>query len=478
MRLTPPKRLLAAALTLAIAGTVYSQTPVEQLLEQAEQGSTQARLELAKHYSAHEQRALAREQLEKAAAAGSSEAHRLLALDLSKDENQDAWKSAIGHATVAGDAKTNVILGVRAAGRALDKSLDESVRDAYAVDAQRLLTDASTAGDADATWHLGYLHVTGQLKPYNREGGMQMIRAAAEHGHPVAARYLAHAFQDVAKSGKARVGMGLESSADIKTAAAAQAVRFLEIAASAGNALAAAEVKQGQTGEGASQRAMLERLADEVVQQASADDATLSLSTPRMTALVGKPHATYASADIGAGAAAAIDPSPTPDPRAEIAQRDARISILESDLRNARLEITDLRQQLAQFQHYQAAQLGAESKNDAGLRFYAKGDYEDALAAFRKAAEYDHSGAIGNMALLYLNGQAVQQDVGQAVKLLERSSELGNLVATENLAEMYERGTGVGYNPARAILWYRRAESMGSVKAGAALRRLGAGPVP
>src|SRR5690349_10238505 len=104
MRLSrrPAILILSLAVTLALSATVSSRTPEDTLLDQAGRGDQQARLELARLYTAQDQLQLAIEQLEAAATAGSPTAHELLAEQYGKMGGTENWTKALRHVAFFG----------------------------------------------------------------------------------------------------------------------------------------------------------------------------------------------------------------------------------------------------------------------------------------------------------------------------------------------------------------------------------------
>lgn len=520
----PGLTLLSFAITLAIGSTVYSRTTVDALLERAGTGDHQARVELAKIYTAQDQRGLALQQLEEAAKAGNTTAHALLAEQYAAAPG--AWSKAMTHADAAAKAGQHEVttrLGIIASLRAIDGELPAEQRESYAADAASLLSTAHQAGNHEAQWHLGYLHVTGLLSGSDAEAGMAMIMNAADAGNIVAARWLSHVYDQIALTGKGRIGIQLPM-VGVKEHAIERAVHYLKLAAVAGNRHAMTELAErfangrvpGGKADPARAAKLLEVLASgiastsdavarEAVSSSSAERGTLALTQVAQGALdkalsdasrsnelarpvaldaVGNPTRTVASASTAQpstlaqpaiGFETTHDSAVVEDLRAQLRARDITLSQTKRELELALDRVAELERQLVEFGKYQQMRSTADEQNRKGLAFYAAGDFESALPLFRAAAELDHAGAIANLAMLYLNGHAVPQDPRQASRLLQRASELGNLVATENLAELYETGAGLGHDPSRAITWYRKALALGSAKASAALVRLGAG---
>lgn len=486
MRRRPPALLLSLAVTLAVSATVYSRTPEDALIQQAEQGDQQARLDLATLYTARDQLDLAVAQLQAAASEGNRTAHALLAEHFGKQHGLPHFERARRHAQAAGDDYLSVVtrLGVIASLRAIDQDQAADTRRIYADAAVELLNPGSIAGDPNAKWHLGYLHLTGVILGGDRAAGMALVQNAADAGHMVAAQWLAHTYDTVALTGKPPAGLDVPAY-DVKAYAAKQALYYLKQAAAAGSSMASTQLAgryaSGRVPGGVPDPDRAERILAAAVTGAPAVAASAFAhagreALPLSEALVrhvGDPQLTMASASA---TTPPVLPPAVVDHQRVLDERDNTIRQLRSELDAAHSRIAQLDRELSEFRTYQAALHSAEIQNRKGLEYFANSDYESALPLFRKAAELDHSGAIANLAMFYLNGYVVPQDTKQAARLLQRASDLGNLVATENLAELYETGAGLGRDPSRAITWYRRAEALGSVKASDALVRLGAGP--
>ena len=62
-----------------------------------------------------------------------------------------------------------------------------------------------------------------------------------------------------------------------------------------------------------------------------------------------------------------------------------------------------------------------------------------------------------NLALLYEEGDGVQENLERALKLYERASELGDSDALNNFGLMYEEGRGVEMDIHKAIEYYEKA---------------------
>jgi len=475
--------LLTVAIAVAIGSTsAWSTTEETSLLARLSSGDTSVRLQLAELYEVQNQRDLAIAQLEAAAGEGNEAAHALLAKQLAS--NPDTWGLAKHHLSLAHQGpETDAIttrMGVLAATRAIDKTRSEDERNAYSKDAERLLAQAVIAGNLDAKWHLGYLHVMSYVERPDHAGGMAMIESAADGGNSVAAHWLARLYEGVSLTGNPTKGM-VVPTLEVKPYARKRSFEYLMQASALGNSLATKELASMYAVGSAPGGQDLER-ANRIL--ASIGDAgpdlgdTLSFAKeehsqqPRLI----NANLVITSAGQSSSSARASSAGEEAQLRIRLAEQEGTIEVLRRQLDAANARIAELESQLAEVAKYRALQENAADLNNRGMKFYLAGDYESALPLFRRASELEHSGAVANLALLYLNGYTVTQDLRQAQALLIRASEMGNVVATENLAELYETGAGLVKDPSRAISWYRRAQALGSTKAEAALQRLGAGP--
>ncbi len=66
---------------------------------------------------------------------------------------------------------------------------------------------------------------------------------------------------------------------------------------------------------------------------------------------------------------------------------------------------------------------------------------------------------------MYLNGDGVAQDYGEALRYLTRSANAGNAVAQNNLAYMYAVGKGVEKNHQKAVEWGMKSAMQGNAQA-------------
>jgi TPR repeat protein len=101
---------------------------------------------------------------------------------------------------------------------------------------------------------------------------------------------------------------------------------------------------------------------------------------------------------------------------------------------------------------------GAEAESnqdqmDWGGAAYRRGDYVEAAAWFRKAADGENfiaSDLLGNM---YRDGRGVPQDYKEALALYRKAADIGYAPAQLDLGLMYFRGYGVPQDRVLAYMW-------------------------
>ena len=84
-----------------------------------------------------------------------------------------------------------------------------------------------------------------------------------------------------------------------------------------------------------------------------------------------------------------------------------------------------------------------------------------ALIEIRPLAEHGHAEAQFNLALMYVNGQGVAQDHGEAVKWYQKAAEQELAQAQYNLGLMYGLGQGVAQNFVLAHMWWTLSARQG-----------------
>ena len=79
---------------------------------------------------------------------------------------------------------------------------------------------------------------------------------------------------------------------------------------------------------------------------------------------------------------------------------------------------------------------------------------------------------MGNLGVLYHNGQGIAQDYVRAREWYEKAAANGNAIAMNNLGTLYAYGHGVAQDYAKAREWYEKAAANGDKDAKAQLDKL------
>ena len=86
------------------------------------------------------------------------------------------------------------------------------------------------------------------------------------------------------------------------------------------------------------------------------------------------------------------------------------------------------------------------------------GDKKDAIEWYQRAFERaDSVEALNNLAVIYDDGDGVDEDDYKAFRLYYKAARAGNKKAMENLAQMYENGEGTQQNSTKAKYWREKA---------------------
>lgn len=96
-----------------------------------------------------------------------------------------------------------------------------------------------------------------------------------------------------------------------------------------------------------------------------------------------------------------------------------------------------------------------------GKAAYARGDYAEAIAAFRKGAEAGDALAANNLGFLLLSGQGVAKDEEEAARWFRVAAERGDASGQYNLAGLLVKAR----QPAEAAKWMHLAADQGHVAA-------------
>jgi len=101
----------------------------------------------------------------------------------------------------------------------------------------------------------------------------------------------------------------------------------------------------------------------------------------------------------------------------------------------------------------------------AGEDAYNRGDYATALNEWRSLAAQGDAGGQNGLGLMYVKGQGVFQDSGEAAKWFRLAADQRYASAQYNLGLMYDKGQGVPQDNTVAVKWYRLAADQGYAKA-------------
>ena len=100
-----------------------------------------------------------------------------------------------------------------------------------------------------------------------------------------------------------------------------------------------------------------------------------------------------------------------------------------------------------------------------GIKAYQAGNYKEALRLLTKASNAGNINASGVLSQMYYNGQGVQQDYKKGFKLIKLSATKEYPESIYDLGLYYYFGNGVGKNERKAIQLYTEAANLGSTSA-------------
>ena len=109
------------------------------------------------------------------------------------------------------------------------------------------------------------------------------------------------------------------------------------------------------------------------------------------------------------------------------------------------------------------AEAVGDARQDYQLAINANlvGNYTQAAAWFRKAAELGRADAQYNLALICYDGLGVTQNYQEALSWFTQAAEQGHVESQWNLGRMYFRGQGVAQNFVAAYTWWSIAATNG-----------------
>ena len=94
---------------------------------------------------------------------------------------------------------------------------------------------------------------------------------------------------------------------------------------------------------------------------------------------------------------------------------------------------------------------------EIGSAYYDKGNYQEAIKWYTKAAENGYTDAQSELGFMYLNGEGVDVNKTEAVKWLSLAGEKGDVLAQQALGDLYRNGDGVSKSESEAQRWYKEA---------------------
>lgn len=94
---------------------------------------------------------------------------------------------------------------------------------------------------------------------------------------------------------------------------------------------------------------------------------------------------------------------------------------------------------------------------EMGSSYYDKGNYQEAIKWYRKAAELGHPDAQSELGHMYFNGEGVPVNHEEALKWLSKAASQGDAIAQSTLGYMYKNGVGVPKNEDEAAKWFKKS---------------------
>lgn len=466
--------------TLAIAGAVavacisisaVSSTREAALVAAANQGHTQAVVDLAEFYRAQGLLEEARAALQRSAEGGNAVAQRLLAESFLGEP--DGFEEAVLHyerAIALGDRLSTTELGRALVMRAVDESRPSTERAINAQRAERLLATLVREEHAGASWLIGYLKLHGPSVVRDQEAARHFLGVAADGGQSVAAYLLAR--EDLPPY---NTEFDAPLTPQQKQTFEAGFARLVQ-AAEAGHRTAADELADHYQRGVWVRRDMQasQRWAGMVPTPAPRTDTSKpapATPSPATDTLVLSDQVPAAATTLTAAAPGSealhrqVQILTEENQRLQASLEAARKTIrrIESERDDALAKLAATERDYIALREFRALQVGADELNQSALDHIARAEYVAARPLLEAAARANHPGAIANLAWLHLHGVTVPADTAHAVALFERSAELGNAVAADNLARIFALGLGVPVDPAKSEAWRRRALAMAPV---------------
>jgi len=115
--------------------------------------------------------------------------------------------------------------------------------------------------------------------------------------------------------------------------------------------------------------------------------------------------------------------------------------------------------------------IGGQEDFNQAKAYFKKGNHNEAVKWFKKAAEQGFAKAQYSLGAMYAKGRGVGQNDNEAVKWLRKAADQGFAEAQYNLGAMYTNGRGVVQSDNEAVKWFKKAAEQGLAAAGEALKR-------
>lgn len=94
---------------------------------------------------------------------------------------------------------------------------------------------------------------------------------------------------------------------------------------------------------------------------------------------------------------------------------------------------------------------------EMGSSYYDKGNYQEAIKWYTRAAENGYLDAQSELGFMYLNGEGTVVNKIEAVKWLKMAGEKGDALAQQTLGYLYKNGDGVPRDEKEAQKWFKEA---------------------
>lgn len=108
------------------------------------------------------------------------------------------------------------------------------------------------------------------------------------------------------------------------------------------------------------------------------------------------------------------------------------------------------------------ARLGhVKSQYNFAMMAHVRGEIDTAVHWYKRAAQRKHELAAFNLASMYMEGDGVQRDFGEAARWMKVAAKAGYAPAQFELGKLYFYGRGVPEDPSMEAYWYKKAAENG-----------------